>query len=85
MQQARAQQARGDFAGLTRTCQRWADEDWRNPRAYYCAGLGLQGTGRHKEAIAMFNRAGSLLPNDDPLKIAIGDAVLKSFRAESGG
>ena len=33
----------------------------------------------------MFNRAGSLLPNDDPLKIAIGDAVLKSFRAESGG
>jgi hypothetical protein len=85
MQQARAQQARGDFAGLTRTCQRWADEDWRNPRAFYCAGLGLQGTGRHKEAIAMFNRAGSLLPNDDPLKIAIGDAVLKSFRAESGG
>ena len=85
MQQARAQQARGDYAGLTRTCQRWADEDWRNPRAFYCAGLGLQGTGRHKEAIAMFNRAGSLLPNDDPLKIAIGDAVLKSFRAESGG
>jgi hypothetical protein len=85
MQQARAQQARGDFGALTRTCQRWADEDWRNPRAFYCAGLGLQGTGRHKEAIAMFNRAGSLLPNDDPLKIAIGDAVLKSFRAESGG
>jgi len=85
MQQARAQQARGDFAGLTKTCQRWADEDWRNPRAWYCAGLGLQGTGRHKEAIAMFNRAGSLLPSDDPLKISIGDAVLRSFRAETGG
>lgn len=85
MQQARAQQARGDFAALARTCERWADEDWRNPRAFYCAGIGLQGTGRHKEAIAMFNRAGSLLPNDDPLKIAIGDAVVKSFRAESGG
>jgi hypothetical protein len=85
MAQARAQQARGDFAGLAKTCRRWADEDWRNPRAYYCAGIGLQGTGRHKEAIGMFNRAGSLLSNDDPLKIQIGDAVVRSFRAESGG
>lgn len=85
MRQAQRQQANGDFAGLARTCQRWANEDWRNPRAYYCAGVGLQGIGRHKEAIAMFNKAGALLPRDDPLKTLIGDAVLRSFRAETGG
>ena len=84
MRQAQGQQAAGDFAGLARTCQRWADEDWRNPRAFYCAGLGLQGIGQHKQAIAMFNKAGSLLPRDDPLKNLIGDAVLRSFRAQSG-
>ncbi len=83
--QAQRQQANGDFAGLARTCQRWADDDWRNPQAHYCAGIGLQGTGRHKEAIAMFNKAGSLLPRDDPLKAQIADAVLRSFRAQSGG
>ena len=32
----------------------------------------------------MFNRAGALLPRDHPLYILIADAVLKSFRAESG-
>ena len=85
MRQAQGQQAARDFAGLARTCQRWADDDWRNPRAYYCAGLGLQGIGQHKQAIAMFNKAGSLLPSDDPLKTLIGDAVLRSFRAETGG
>jgi hypothetical protein len=85
MRQAQRQQVSGDFAGLTRTCQRWADEDWRNPRAFYCAGLGLQGIGQHKEAIAMFNKAGALLPRDDPLKTLIGDAVLRSFRAQSSG
>jgi hypothetical protein len=84
VQQAKAEQARGDFAALARICQRWADEDWRDPRAFYCAGLGLQGIGRHKEAIAMFNQAGALVPRDDPLSILIGDAVLKSFRADSG-
>lgn len=85
MRQAQRQQAAGDFAGLARTCQRWADDDWRNPRAYYCAGLGLQGMGQHKQAIATFNKAGSLLPRDDPLKTLIGDAVLRSFRAQTGG
>jgi DnaJ domain len=85
MRQAQKQQAAGDFAGLAKTCQRWADDDWRNPRAYYCAGLGLQGIGQHKQAIAMFNKAGSLVPRDDPLKNLIGDAVLRSFRAETGG
>jgi hypothetical protein len=85
MRQAQRQQATGDFAGLARTCQRWADEDWRNPRAFYCTGLGLQGIGQHKEAIAMFNKAGALLPRDDPLKTLIGDAVLRSFRAQSSG
>ena len=83
--QAQRQQASGDFAGLARTCQRWADEDWRNPNAYYCLGMGLQGTGRHKEAITSFNKAGALVPRDDPLKALIGDAVLRSFRAQSGG
>ena len=83
--QAQRQQATGDFAGMARTCQRWADEDWRNPNAYYCAGIALQGTGRHKEAIAMFNKAGALVPRDDPLKALIGDAVLRSFRAQTGG
>jgi tetratricopeptide (TPR) repeat protein len=81
--QAQRQQAAGDFAGLARTCEKWADDDWRNPRAYYCAGLGLQGIGQHKKAIAMFNRAGELLQKGDPLKTLIADAVLKSFRAES--
>src|SRR5262249_41068664 len=61
-QQAKTQQAKRDFAGLARTCQRWADEDWRDPRAFYCAGIGLQGIGRHRDAIAMFNRAGALVP-----------------------
>jgi hypothetical protein len=82
-QQARVQQARGDFAGLARTCQRWADEDWRDPRAFYCLGLGQQGIGLHKEAIATFNKAGSLMSRDDPLYMLISDAVLKSFRAGS--
>ncbi|MBK8740869.1 MAG: J domain-containing protein [Betaproteobacteria bacterium] len=82
--QAQRQQAGGDFEGLAKTCQRWADEDWRNPRAFYCAGIGLQGIGRHKEAIAMFNKAGALVPRDDPLKNQIGDAVLRSFRAQTG-
>lgn len=83
--QAQRQRSAGDFAGLARTCQRWADDDWRNPQAFYCAGLGLQGIGQHKQAIAMFNKAGALLPTDDPLKTAIDDAVLRSFRAETGG
>ena len=83
--QAQRQQSAGDFAGMARTCERWADEDWRNPQAYYCAGLGLQGAGRHKEAIAMFNRAGALVPRDDPLKALIADAVVRSFRAQTGG
>ena len=82
--QAQRQQAGGDYAGLAKTCERWADEDWRNPRAFYCAGIGLQGIGRHKEAIAMFNKAGALVPRDDPLKNQIGDAVLRSFRAQTG-
>jgi hypothetical protein len=82
--QSKAQQARGDFAGMARTCQRWADEDWRNPRAFYCVGMALQAMGRHKEAIGMFNRAGALLGNDDPLKLTIGDAVVRSFRADAG-
>ncbi|MBK7471820.1 MAG: J domain-containing protein [Betaproteobacteria bacterium] len=82
--QAQRQQAGGDFEGLVKTCQRWADEDWRNPRAFYCAGIGLQGIGRHKEAIAMFNKAGALVPREDPLKNQIGDAVLRSFRAQTG-
>ena len=82
LRQAQRQQAAGDYPGLARTCQRWADEDWRNPRAFYCAGIGLQGLGQHKQAIAMFNRAGALVPKDDPLKSQIADAVLKSFRAE---
>ncbi len=81
MKQAQRQQLAGDHAGLIRTCTRWADDDWKNPRAYYCIGLGLQGTGQHKKAIEMFNKAGSLLPRDDPLKQQIGDAVLRSFRA----
>jgi len=85
MRQSQQQQAAGDYAGLARTCQRWADDDWRNPRAFYCAGIGLQGIGRHKDAIIMFNQAGALLPKDDPLKSLIADAVLRSFRAESGG
>lgn len=85
MRLAQRQQAAGDLAGLAKTCQRWADDDWRNPRAYYCAGLGLQGIGQHKQAIAMFNKAGSLLPRDDPLKASIADAVLRSFRAQTGG
>jgi hypothetical protein len=85
LRQAQKQQAAGEFAGLARTCQRWADEDWRNPRAFYCAGIGLQGIGQHKDAITMFNKAGSLVPRDDPLKNQIGDAVLRSFRAQTGG
>jgi len=85
MQQSKSQQARGDFQAMARTCQRWADEDWRNPRAFYCVGLALQAMGRHKEAIGMFNRAGALLDNDDPLKLTIGDAVVRSFRADAGG
>jgi hypothetical protein len=84
IQQTQAQQARGDLAGLSKTCLRCADEDWRNPRAFYCAGIGLQGTGRHKQAIEMFNRAGALLSRDDPLKLMVDDAVVRSFRAESG-
>jgi len=82
-QKAKVQQANGDFAGLERTCRRWTDEDWRDPRAFYCLGLGLQGIGRHREAIATFNKAGELLPRDDPLAMLIADAVLRSFRAES--
>lgn len=81
--QAQRQQSAGDYAGLARTCRRWADEDWRNPRAFYCAGIGLQGIGQHKHAIDMFNQAGALLPKDDPLKTLIADAVLRSFRAEA--
>ncbi|MEO8135582.1 MAG: DnaJ domain-containing protein [Betaproteobacteria bacterium] len=81
--QAQRQQADGDYAALARTCQRWADEEWRNPRAFYCAGIGLQGVGQHRRAIDMFNRAGSLVPKDDPLKALVADAVLKSFRSEA--
>ena len=32
----------------------------------------------------MFNKAGALVPRDDPLKNQIGDAVLRSFRAQTG-
>jgi type IV secretory pathway VirB10-like protein len=85
VQQAQRQQANGDFAGLAKTCQRWADEDWRDARAFYCAGLGLQGIGQHRKAIEMFNRAGALLDRDDPLKFQINDAVIRSFRATGGG
>ena len=85
MRQAQRQQSAGDYAGLIRTCTRWADDDYKNPRAFFCLGLGLQGTGQHKQAIAMFNKAGSLLPRDDPLKQQIGDAVIRSFRAQTGG
>jgi hypothetical protein len=84
VQQSQAQQARGDYSGLARTCLRWADEDWRNPRAFYCAGIGLQGTGKHRQAIEMFNRARALLSREDPLKLMVDDAVVRSFRAESG-
>ena len=83
--QAQRQQSAGDYSGLIRTCKRWADDDWKNPRAYYCLGIGLQGTGQHKQAITMFNKAGSLLPRNDPLKTQIGDAVVRSFRAQTGG
>ena len=82
--QAQRQQAAAEYAGLVKTCSRWADEDWRNARAYYCWGLGLQATGQHKQAIMMFNKAGSLLSRDDPMKSQIGDAVIKSFRAQNG-
>ena len=85
MKLAQRQQASGDYSGLVRTCRKWADDDWKNPRAYYCIGLGLQGTGQHKQAIDMFNKAGSLLPRNDPLKTQIGDAVVRSFRAQTGG
>lgn len=81
--QAQRQQAAGDYAALARTCKRWADEDWRNPRAFYCAGIGLQGIGQHKQAMEMFNQAGALSRKDDPLKTLIADAVLRSFRAEA--
>ena len=83
--QAQRQQSDGDYSGLIKTCKRWADDDWKNPRAYYCLGIGLQGTGQHKQAITMFNKAGSLLPRNDPLKTQIGDAVVRSFRAQTGG
>ena len=43
----------------------------------------LQGSGQHREAIDMFNRAGALLDRDDPLKLLIDDAVVRSFRAEN--
>ena len=85
VRQAQRQQTNGEYAALIKTCTRWADADWRNPRAYYCWGVGLQGTGQHKQAIVMFNKAGSLLPKNDPLKNQIGDAVLRSFRAQTGG
>ncbi|MEP6702632.1 MAG: hypothetical protein ABJB04_06525, partial [Betaproteobacteria bacterium] len=84
LQQAQRQQARGEYAALVTTCLRWADEDWRNPRAYYCAGIGLQNTGQHKQAIEMLNKASTLLSRDDPLKLLVDDAVVRSFRAESG-
>jgi hypothetical protein len=83
IQQSQRQQARGDFAGLAKTCVQWADEDWRNPRAFYCAGVGLQGIGQHRQAIDMFNKAGALTGRDDPLKLMIDDAVVRSFRADN--
>ena len=85
MRQAQRQQSAGDYASLIRTCTRWTDDDYKNPRAFFCLGIGLQGTGQHKQAIAMFNKAGSLLPRDDPLKQQISDAVIRSFRAQTGG
>ena len=85
MRQAQRQQSAGDYAGLIRTCTRWTDDDYKNPRAFFCLGIGLQGTGQHKQAIAIFNKAGSLLPRDDPLKQQISDAVIRSFRAQTGG
>lgn len=85
LRQAQRQQNSGDFSGLIRTCTRWSEDDYKNPRAFYCLGLGLQGSGQHKEAIKMFNKAGSLLPRDDPLKSLIDEAVVRSFRAQVGG
>jgi hypothetical protein len=69
-----------NFQGQMELCQKWSEEDFRNPAAWRCLGLSRQALGQHKLAVEALQRAARYDPNDR----VVQDAIVRSFRAQYG-